>query len=265
MLSQGSIIGKKYTILELIGRGKFGTVYKGVNKKNEKIAIKIEDAAAVVKILKTEAAILNYLYRNNCRYIPSVHWFGVFLDRATLVMTYYNYSLQDYIEKTNARSIDKMNKMMIVLLNIIKSIHELFVIHRDIKPQNFMMKDESLYLIDFGMATMYVDEDRQHIPEKTGKTDIIGTPKYISPNIHNGCEPSRRDDVISLCYIYLQMWLGYLPWDNNHISGDMVDRKLLKSWEKIEPIAIEIGEPFLSFIKKQYSIEFKISPEYAFS
>jgi serine/threonine protein kinase len=252
------LIKKKYKILEKIGEGKFGAVYKGKNIKSEEpVAVKLEHKSNAVKILRTETTILNYLYKNGCKFIPLVHWFGIFLESPTLVMTYYEQSLESYIEKNGNISLEQKEKIFQVILNIIESIHEQYVIHRDIKPQNFMMKGTELFLIDFGMATMYVDSDKIHIPEKKDKTDLIGTPRFMSINIHNGWEPSRRDDIISACYIYMYMLFGYLPWDNSY------ERHELKKWENLIPLVKEFSDVSL-FLKNSYALEFKSNPVYTF-
>jgi serine/threonine protein kinase len=111
-------------------------------------------------------------------------------------------------------TVEKMNLLMIKAIDIIEHIHRFFVLHRDIKPQNFMVKNGDIFLIDFGLATFYVDENGQHYPDKPSDT-IIGTPKFVSINIHLGHRYSRRDDLISLGYMYVYMILGQAPWFSN--------------------------------------------------
>jgi casein kinase 1 len=291
----GALVQKKYKITKILGKGKFGTVYQGQNvKTNELVAIKQEiHNIRDINIIKNEATILNYLYRNGCKFIPFVYWYGLFLENPTLVMSHYEMSLNEYtmnLYKFGANKVDSieiedtnMNNAILRwfknMLNILENIHSNFIIHRDIKPQNFMIRDGEIYLIDFGMATTFVDNTNNHVEEKTAKNEIIGTPKYISHNIHNGIEPSRRDDVISACYIYLYMKLGNLPWDQekcpryirldsdckyeNEIYNELNKwRAFLKSWEYLEKIAVSIGNPFYSFIKSLYLKEFKDKPNY---
>jgi serine/threonine protein kinase len=94
---------------------------------------------------------------------------------------------------------------MCILIETLATIHELFIIHRDIKPDNIMFKDDKIWLIDFGMATSYTEDMIQ-----SNNNEIIGSPKYISLNIHNGINPTRIDDMISLGYVYLFM-IGSWP------------------------------------------------------
>ena len=95
---------------------------------------------------------------------------------------------------------------MLKMLSIIEEIHNLFVVHRDIKPQHFMIKNNNLYLIDFGISTFYVDENQKLKPNN--KTEnMIGSPNYTSYYIHEGNTYSRRDDMISLGYTYIFLHL----------------------------------------------------------
>jgi serine/threonine protein kinase len=255
------LIKKRYKILEKIGEGKFGAVYKGQNIKSEElVAVKLEHKDTAVKILRTETTILNYLYKNGCKFIPLVYWFGVFLESPTLVMTYYDQSLDDYIKHHDTLTVEQKDKIFQVALNILNSIHEQYVIHRDIKPQNFMMRNHELFLIDFGMATMYVDSEKKHIPEKKDKRDLIGTPRFMSINIHGGWEPSRRDDIISVSYVYIYILLGFLPWDTVSTYSEKVG---LKTWTNIEPF-IKDHLAIHSFLKYSYSLDFSKTPNYQF-
>jgi serine/threonine protein kinase len=229
-------LNNRYRILEKIGSGKFGQVFRGVNERTgEEIAIKKEDKSSPGKILKHETIILNYLYRNGCKKIPFIYWYGVVKSDYYLVMPLYT-------------SIKKLNeeKSMTKMITILKNIHQNYVIHRDIKPQNFMEKNGEIYLIDFGLSTTFVDEDNNHIKNQGSREHIIGTPNYISINVHNGVEPSRRDDLISLAYVYLYFLNGCLPWERGQYSLS----KSSNVYENTNILNEEIQ------IKKQMKIEY---------
>ena len=286
------MIAGKYQILSKIGEGKFGQVFEGVYQKSvEKVAIKIENTILEevggdsLKLLKQETTILNYLYSNGCRNIPFVYWFGLHLQQPTLIMTYYEQSLHDYINSANKNKSTAMNsadieRIVMKMVDIVENIHSHFVIHRDIKPQNFMMKGQDIYLIDFGLATIYVDENKNHILDKKDKTTVLGTPKFISIHIHDGLNPSRRDDLISIGYIYMYMIMGcQLPWQNIMVPNNSViidhfqenhilhpknqERRRLKSWTVIKPILEKIGDkPFDLFMESVYNLGYSERPNY---
>jgi serine/threonine protein kinase len=258
-------IVNKYQINSELGKGKFGQVYKGIRiKDKESVAIKIETSSDY-KILKHEATILNYLHTHGSKQIPIVYWYGQFNACPTLVMTYYQNSLEDYI-KHKTISQEKLDQIMELLFEILVNIHQHYVIHRDIKPQNIMMKNGELYLIDFGLSTFYVDENFKHVACKKDKEYIIGTPKYISYHVHDGYEPSRRDDLISLGYLYLFIQMGELPWSNiqyypssNEVNAPInQERKKMKSWENIsqECKNVSSSSKIYTFMEKCYQLEY---------
>lgn len=209
------MIVNKYIINSKIGKGQFGKIYKGKYKKtNENIAVKFEDIDSEIKLLKHETTILNYLFNKGSKNTPYVYWYGIYKKYYGLIIPYYDCTL-DYYLIHNETSKNDITRMISKMINILQTIHNIGVIHRDIKPQNFMIKNEEIFLIDFGLSTIFVDEYLKHIEPKNDSSFIIGTPKFISLHIHNGKDASRRDDVISLMYLYLYMNNDLqLPWEN---------------------------------------------------
>ena len=266
------IIANKYILLQKIGEGKFGIVYKGIHKKTQQfVAIKMEKKDQEMTTIKHESIILNYLYRKGCRDIPFVHWYGIYTDYTCLTMTYFERTLSECREKLINEK-EKIKKIMYRIIEIIENVHENCVIHRDIKIDNFMILEHEIFIIDFGMATFYIDEDKEHIPYKE-REYITGTPKYISINIHNGIEPSRRDDLISIGYLYLYLYYGNLPWSNiptNLLSSNLTNLHILhekntymkskKEWNNILEYAVKSG--CNKYFEYCYNLKFTENPNY---
>jgi len=102
------------------------------------------------------------------------------------------------------------------MITRLESMHNNNFIHRDMKPDNFLMglkgKAAVVYVIDFGLSKRYRDpKTGQHIPYRDGKS-LTGTARYASVNTHIGIEQSRRDDLESIGYILLYLLKGSLPW-----------------------------------------------------
>ena len=126
-----SIINKKYKIIEQIGEGSFGKIFKSININNNKeVAIKIQ-YKDIVNALKHEAKIYKYL--NDSSYIPQIYNYGTEQGFHYMVIDLLKTSLND-ISLNNEKIINYMYDS----INIIEFIHEKGLIHRDIKPQNFL-------------------------------------------------------------------------------------------------------------------------------
>ena len=269
-----SMIVNKYEMGDEIKRGAFGCILKGLYvKKREPVAIKIEYGG--IQSLKHEVKIMNYLATSGVKQIPNIYWYGIHNDHPCLVFTLYECSLFDYMEK-KVVTIEKMNLLMIKAIDIIEHIHRFFVLHRDIKPQNFMVKNGDIFLIDFGLATFYIDENGEHYPDKPSDT-IIGTPKFVSINIHLGHRYSRRDDLISLGYMYLYMLLGHAPWFSNCLqvqtNKSLIDidhpinvlLKEQKQYERFSTYFLDSENRFFQiekYIVYTYALEYIDNPKY---
>lgn len=92
------------------------------------------------------------------------------------------------------------------------------MIHRDIKPDNFVIGCQAdaevgrnfIRIIDFGLSRDYVQPNGRHIPEAK-KQDLVGTVRYVSIRVHDGVEQSRRDDIEAIGHVLIY-FLKPLPW-----------------------------------------------------
>ena len=120
------------------------------------------------------------------------------------------------------------------MLQRIEFVHNNSFLHRDIKPDNFLMgankNSHILYIIDFGLAKRFIDpKTGEHIPYRDGKS-LTGTARYASLNTHIGQEQSRRDDIESIAFVMVYFLKGELPWQG--VSGKDKDEKYKKIKER---------------------------------
>jgi serine/threonine protein kinase len=263
-----------YEYIEKIGQGSFGAIYKGRNlRTDETVVVKMEplDLSAEFSSIKHESNILNILYSKNCRNIPPTYWYGTISapDRRVLVMPYYEEPLQSIQIKSAKMAANIMRSA----ISILRHIHDKYVVHRDIKPANFMIHNDELVLIDFGLATFYVDSNERHISNTAKKENMIGTPKYASWNIHCGEEYSRRDDLMSVVYIGLFLIYGDSLWNPPPMSSSSSDKCLLTNplnqWFKTRKTATNLAEllkPWAElgvFARHIYVLSFQERPSYS--
>jgi len=212
------ILFNKYKITEHLTTGNYGSVYKGENiRTKEKIAVKVEKKInQKTPLLKREMQI--YLCLGNLKGFTEVKWFGSDADNTYLIMGLLGDSLTTLKTKYgNCSAI--VNKIGVQMIHRIETLHSKGLIHRDIKPSNFLLdlnnSSDHLHLIDFGFSKRYKLTNGQHIPFKR-TSDIIGTVNFISLNVHQRIEPSRRDDIESIIYILIYL-LDEMDWESTDI------------------------------------------------
>jgi casein kinase I homolog HRR25 len=201
-------MGDKYIIMKSLSSGGFGDVYLGKNKfTDEPVAIKAERKE--LSVVKNEAKMYNYL--NNSTFFPKLKDYISTSRHNYLVLELLNYSLAEMKTKLTKQQLKIVGLQM---FNILEFLHNKGIIHRDIKPANFLMTAGRIKLVDFGFAKQFTRPGVGHI-ERKSISEIIGTPNFISANIHNLIEPSRRDDLESAIYVLLYLDSG-LPWYTYH-------------------------------------------------
>ena len=125
----------------------------------------------------------------------------------------------------------------------IQKVHEDRIIHRDIKPDNFLLgcnesNRDNIFIIDFGLAKCYKSAEGEHIPWKDGK-NLTGTARYASINTHKGIEQARRDDLETIGHVLLYFLKGSLPWqglpgkNKNQKYENIKKKKLETSLEEL--------------------------------
>jgi len=157
------------------------------------------------------------------------------------------------------------------LLGRLEYVHTKSFIHRDVKPDNFLIglgkRQSVIHIIDFGLAKKYRDpRSHQHIPYRENK-NLTGTARYASINTHIGIEQSRRDDLESLGYVLMYFIRGALPWQGlkaitkKQKYERIMDRKMSTSTEQLCK-----GYPteFRSYFEYCRSLRFEDRPDYAY-
>jgi len=258
------IINNKYKILERIGEGAFGSIYKGQNIRTlELVAIKIEPIGNETKLLKNESTAYQYL--NNIDGIPSVKWFGKDEDNYYMVIHLLGDSLQTIKNKRDCFSLKLVLQIGIHIVELLKTIHEKGLVHRDIKPDNFLLglnsDSKRIFIIDFGFCKSYLF-DGKHVPQKRTH-NLIGSRTYASINAHNCIELSRRDDLESLGYMLIYFYTGFLSWQLvNSNDPTNTNETIIKSKQSItEDDALP--KILVNYIKYVRNLGFSEKPNYA--
>ena len=272
-ISKLELIGRKffnkYTLMKKLGEGSFGAIYAARSEHNW-YAIKLENKSKGQNLLENEAYIMSYLHGKRIPFIKSFGYSGEF---NVLVMELMGKSLENIFENLPIKkmTVNCVGKLGIQMVEILEFIHDKHIIHRDIKPDNFVMgrgeKSIYLYLLDFGLAKKYRSSTTlKHYP-MIKKKNLTGTARYASINALNGLTQSRRDDLEAVGYVLLYFLRGKLPWQGLHVKNkEDRYRRIMEIKIETSPSELCKGFPkeFEEYVEYTRNLEYEEDPKYEY-
>lgn len=260
----------KYSITRYISSGSFGNVFEGRNNKtNELVALKIPiqteerdgqksllDEARIYKSISSPENGVARMKVTTCK------------NKKIIVMDLLGPSLEYIVDTREKLGLKSVTYLAIKMIEIMKYIHSCGYIHRDIKPDNFVVgyKDKKkLYCIDFGLAKQYLRKNGEHIPLSQNRR-FCGTARYASIAAHQNVEQGRKDDLESIGYILIYLIKGKLPWQGIKHKDKKERYKLIgekKAAMTEEELCEGIPREFCVFLKYVRTMDFDEKPHYS--
>lgn len=204
-------IANRYEILSLIGQGGMADVYKAKDTiLNRIVAIKIlrdklsQDAMALVRFQREASAASRLSHPN----VVDIYDVGEYEGMHYIVMEFIRgRTLKELIAQRGALDVDEAIGIMKQLVSAINHAHENNIIHRDIKPQNVLVKDDgTIKITDFGIAVA------NGSVQLTFNNTVMGSAHYLAPETTQGKEPNEQVDIYSLGIVFYELLTGKVPF-----------------------------------------------------
>ena len=171
-------------------------------------------------------------------------------------------------QKHKVFSVKTVAMVGIQMVTLLEEIHKRDIIHRDIKPDNFVIgytDPKKVYILDFGLAKRFRSSNTHKHNQMVKNKKLTGTARYASINALQGFEQSRRDDLESVGYVLMYFLRGRLPWQGLVLKGkENKYERILKKKKETETTELCDGFPkqFEDYLDYTKNLGYEEDPDY---
>ena len=216
VLQEGDVLGERFEVLEALGEGAMGSVYRARDHKlDDVVALKLlkpslADDPEYLERMKSEIRLARRITHSN---VLRTHDFFELDGLPVISMEYVRgVTLDQLLERSGRLSLAAGLRVTAQVLKGLQAAHDAGVLHRDIKPGNIILDPRgNARLMDFGIARQAVDEGK----DLTRTGTIEGTANYMAPEVLLGKIADARSDIYSTGVMMNQLFTGQLPFSGN--------------------------------------------------
>jgi serine/threonine protein kinase len=253
----GQILAKKYQLISVLGAGGMGTVYKAKDILVDRVvAIKVLRADShnydLIRRFQREAKIAARIDHRNCLGLLD---FGIDNDRPYLVMPFVDgRTLSAFIKQEHSVAPLTAVELFIQICEGLDAAHRMGVVHRDIKPSNIVLLESpvgiTVKILDFGIAKLR-EPDAQSGATMTTTGELLGSPRYMSPEQCEGHPADERSDIYSLGILMYETLTGEPPFRDENVFA------IIEKHRKEDPAPLFLSGMDNKLAKQLEAIVFK--------
>jgi len=252
-IEPGSVIGERFEVLQLLGEGGMGAVYKAHDRELERdVALKLirPELARNPEILQRFKHELILARQVTHRNVIRIFDLGQAEGHKYITMEYLDgRDLRSMLREKGKLSPEEAAKIVLQICRALEAAHAEGVIHRDLKPQNIMLDASGrAYVMDFGIARS------AYLPGMTQTGALVGTPEYMSPEQAKGEKLDERSDLFSLGVILYELLVGTSPYHSDTPLATLW-RRIQEKAKPLDEIDPTLPKPLCDIVAKALEIE----------
>jgi serine/threonine-protein kinase len=248
----GQVVAGKYRILELIGMGGVGRVYKARHvHMDRRVAVKLlpEEASVDSEVKERfirEARAADMVRHENIVEILDLGETGEGVPYMIMELL-EGHQLEDVIA-LNLTPLDRAVHIMRQICSVLGPTHAMGIVHRDLKPENVFLierngRSDFVKILDFGVAHL------AHEPGITKDNMVLGTPQYIAPEVATGRKPGPPDDLYAVGCMGFEMVAGKSPFDADSIF-EIMQKHITEPAPRLGDRHPDVPEPFEAIVSR---------------
>lgn len=260
-MKKGDLVGF-FKLVCKIGDGGFGGVWLAQSTEDDEFyAMKVEPTNSQRQTLRFEAQVLKKMKGTDVTPLFKID--GNDRDNFYCVMELCGPNLSDIAQNLPEKkfSMQYIPRIAHAMFSLVEVLHNKGYIHRDIKPQNFVIRmkgNRPICLIDFGISRIYLDANGNHIDARHNAA-AMGSMLYASANSMDRVDLSRRDDLISLIYSIMDLAGVEIPWRGKTSNPEVLS---LKKSHTLASLVEPLGQGFVDIANHIQGLQYADAPNY---
>lgn len=205
------LLNNRYHILKIIGSGGMAKVYEAQDKYlNRQVALKVINPISPLDDLIKERFLQEIRAVSRVRHPNVILVYDVFIDKKDWCLVFElleGKTLKEYLSNYSVLSVNEVIVIMKEILKGVNACHAVNIIHRDLKPENIILTSNgAIKVLDFGIAVIDDYEVKKHANQ------VVGTMKYIAPEVVKFQKPTIQSDIYALGIILYELLVGKPPF-----------------------------------------------------